>query len=197
MTKGTRKKKTKRVALKRETRCTGHCCADFTLPYSPEELKSRYLAWRRHGVAELQMSTTTETRGVSIPEDIHLIYPMLIPLGQFHNSKDAYVNPPDPGIERSYSDHHPPHHYTCKHFDPKSGNCGIYDIRPAMCRNYPYGSSCNYSGCTWKERKMKKEPKRKPGVGIEKAKSKLEQLQYALKYEPIATPKRSRLAVIQ
>lgn len=194
------KKRTKKT--KRATRCMGHCCADFTLPYSPEELRSRYLAWRRGGDTELRMGSTTSAARDPIPEDIHLIYPMLLHLGQFHSPNDAYVNPPNPSVEATYSDHHPPHHYTCKHFDSETGNCGIYEIRPAMCRNYPYASTCNYAGCTWRERKMKKEPKRKTHAhDVMKASSKIEQLQeiaYALKDEhPIANPKHKKLAVIQ
>jgi hypothetical protein len=56
------------------------------------------------------------------------------------------------------------------------------------------------SETTWNERKAKKEPKRKPGAEIEKAKSKVEQLQetaYSKDEKQIIESKRSRLAVIQ
>lgn len=38
--------------------------------------------------------------------------------------------------------------YTCRHFDQPSGNCTIYDDRPEMCRNYPYGRRCEDPDCT-------------------------------------------------
>jgi Fe-S-cluster containining protein len=28
------------------------------------------------------------------------------------------------------------------------GNCAIYEKRPLMCRNYPYGNECKFAGCT-------------------------------------------------
>ena len=39
--------------------------------------------------------------------------------------------------------------YTCKHHLP-NGDCGIYENRPKMCRNYPYGQPCPYIGCTYR-----------------------------------------------
>jgi len=38
---------------------------------------------------------------------------------------------------------------TCRHFDGK--NCTVYDQRPQMCRDYPYGKPCTIEGCTRKE----------------------------------------------
>lgn len=40
------------------------------------------------------------------------------------------------------------HYYTCRHFDEASGNCGIYERRPRMCSEYPYGAACKYKACT-------------------------------------------------
>lgn len=40
------------------------------------------------------------------------------------------------------------HYYTCKHFDAATNNCGIYERRPAMCYEYPYGKPCLYKECT-------------------------------------------------
>lgn len=40
------------------------------------------------------------------------------------------------------------HYYTCRHFDEATGNCGIYERRPRMCSEYPYGSACKYTECT-------------------------------------------------
>jgi Fe-S-cluster containining protein len=35
--------------------------------------------------------------------------------------------------------------YTCKHLGA-DGLCGIYDRRPKMCREYPYGGACDQCG---------------------------------------------------
>ena len=39
--------------------------------------------------------------------------------------------------------------FTCRHFDTETNNCQIYDRRPGMCRNYPYGKECSFPGCTY------------------------------------------------
>lgn len=33
--------------------------------------------------------------------------------------------------------------YTCRHLQ-LNGDCGIYEDRPAMCRDYPYGQVCEF-----------------------------------------------------
>lgn len=38
--------------------------------------------------------------------------------------------------------------YTCVHFDRVGRRCMNYEGRPRMCRQYPYGHSCLYKGCT-------------------------------------------------
>lgn len=42
--------------------------------------------------------------------------------------------------------------YTCKNL-LTNGDCGIYETRPKMCREYPHygraGALCRYSTCTW------------------------------------------------
>lgn len=37
--------------------------------------------------------------------------------------------------------------YTCRHHGA-DGNCGIYETRPRMCSEYPYGQPCRIEGCT-------------------------------------------------
>jgi hypothetical protein len=32
----------------------------------------------------------------------------------------------------------------CMNFDPVTRRCGIYEARPAICRNFPGGSRCGY-----------------------------------------------------
>src|ERR1700690_370117 len=43
-------------------------------------------------------------------------------------------------------DHGP--RYTCRHL-LASGDCGIYETRPKLCSEFPYGRDCNVEGCTW------------------------------------------------
>lgn len=38
--------------------------------------------------------------------------------------------------------------YTCKYWDPNTGNCNNYQNRPTMCKDYPYGNPCKIKGCT-------------------------------------------------
>lgn len=107
-------------------RCTGHCCREFTLTHSQENLNRAYAAWMRR-------ETSWKKRGGrilrSIPADIHLIAPMVRPL-----NKKLKGNPL----------------YTCVHIQD-NGDCGIYKMRPKMCRDYPYGKVCDHKkkGCTW------------------------------------------------
>ncbi|NUO50701.1 MAG: YkgJ family cysteine cluster protein [Polyangiaceae bacterium] len=42
--------------------------------------------------------------------------------------------------------------WTCAHFDVETRNCGIYEKRPRMCREYPYGRPCELPGCTLEPR---------------------------------------------
>lgn len=88
-------------------RCTGHCCKDFPLPYTIEEIKNKPNLQDGQQIAE-----------------------MLIFLR-----------------ESNYLDGKKSYRYTCKHLQ-KSGDCGIYESRPRMCSNYPYGKACENVNCT-------------------------------------------------
>lgn len=37
-------------------------------------------------------------------------------------------------------------HFTCRHWDPASRLCTVYDRRPRMCRDYPHARMCDH-GC--------------------------------------------------
>ncbi len=63
------------------------------------------------------------------PGDVETIAPMVIPL------QDGY--------------------FTCKHLK-ENGDCAIYETRPDMCREFPYGRQCSIAGCTWDEAKQLK-----------------------------------------
>jgi Fe-S-cluster containining protein len=50
------------------------------------------------------------------------------------------------GSDREYTSESEGHVYTCRHFDDETRLCTIYERRPEMCRDYPYGHSggCEY-----------------------------------------------------
>lgn len=126
-------------------RCTGHCCRAFFLPYSPEEIHRAYLAWR-----DGKPVPRSSLESPEIPNliDIHLVASMVRHLG-FGTRRDvAPTAPISPTKGARNSAAQPGHFYTCVHLQP-NGDCGIYDIRPAMCRDYPYGLPCRYLGCTF------------------------------------------------
>jgi Fe-S-cluster containining protein len=64
------------------------------------------------------------------------------------------------------------HYYSCKHFDHKDKVCTIYEIRPEVCRAYPYGKKCEYAGCTWTSHKIKKETRTERGKRLRELKEK-------------------------
>lgn len=39
------------------------------------------------------------------------------------------------------------HLYTCKHLQ-SNGDCGIYEVRPQMCRDFPLPKGCHFWSCT-------------------------------------------------
>ena len=132
-------------------RCTGHCCKTFTLPMSPDELWAAFHRWKIGAGNSTPMSNRGDETTKQIIGEIYLIAPMVIYLGY---KKLPYKQVrPEEKVERH-------HLYTCKHFDTKTNNCGIYEHRPQMCRDYPYGMSCNYRACTWTSRKNKPETKK-------------------------------------
>ena len=119
------------------TRCSGHCCRAFYLPFSHEELRANWRAWRDGTFARGE----TDVFGRGVLQDIDLIYPMVRPLGHPRHSPAPLKNTKADGSA-------PGHYYTCVHLRA-DGDCGIYADRPAMCRDYPYGIECNYAECTW------------------------------------------------
>lgn len=139
--------------MKRKT-CGGACCKRFILPYSPEEIEEQYRAWivgggyrGSHPVLQKRGNTPDERKQclpryyqedvVPIDPEVYLVYPMLIYLG--------YCNF-EPCRPRTKTKQRA-HHYTCKHFDKKTGLCTIYEHRPLMCRRYPNDEACLYRGC--------------------------------------------------
>lgn len=52
-----------------------------------------------------------------------------------------YIGPAPPGSTGGH------HSYSCTSLTD-SGDCGIYEDRPVMCRDFPYGRTCTVDGCT-------------------------------------------------
>ncbi|HNV48156.1 MAG TPA: YkgJ family cysteine cluster protein [Spirochaetota bacterium] len=94
----------------------GLCCQDVRLDVSPEMLHNAYEFWRKSKSIDPGFS------------EIYLIYPML----EFkfeHGSEDL------------------PYHYRCRHFTHGADGlpaCAIYEIRPRMCRDFPYYESVEH-----------------------------------------------------
>jgi len=109
-------------------RCTGHCCRCFTLNISLEGLKQL--------VAEFQEPySEVELDNIQVAQ-------MVIPLSGEAEQEAIRVtgSKGTPGIPR----------FTCKNLQ-SDGNCGIYESRPKMCRDYPNTGTCEYSECTRSE----------------------------------------------
>ena len=124
--------------MARRNCCKGDCCRRFTLPLSPEEIAENYRAWRQH---ELKGRRGKDHFGHRLVDEIWLIAPMLRYIGESDVATDGKK------LNSKF------HWYACVHFDGK--DCGIYGIRPKMCRDYPYGRKCQYPGCKYTNRKRR------------------------------------------
>lgn len=117
--------------------CLGFCCEAFPILLTMDE-RQRMIDWIAAGHppegwkrddGEVCHSTYRDAR-VS-PE---FIRDMLIPL-------DRYVLD---GTRRQM--------HSCKHWDPNSRLCTIYEDRPSLCRTYPNYGPCDHAaaGCTFR-----------------------------------------------
>lgn len=106
-------------------RCAGHCCRAFHLPYPPDQL----LVKARAGCFTPDVTDWVLGGGpiplAAWPEDLVMVcdYPTT--------------------VERWY---------TCSFLQP-NGDCGIYDLRPSTCRDYPqyeHATRCAYQDCDWR-----------------------------------------------
>ncbi len=117
-------------------RCSGHCCQAFTLPLTPEyvdELKSAAEGAERGEPWPSHLRRYTD-------DDIAIVARMVRPLGRFPILTPA-----------GHRFRSPLEWYACEHHDSESGDCKIYETRPRMCRDHPYGNTCNYVDCTRRE----------------------------------------------
>ncbi len=135
-------------------RCTGHCCRKFALPFSPKELRAAYDRWLASQEGYTITKCGLQPADAKLYQDIHLVAPMVEYLGRFDYRTFTGVNPSDDELR---GERYKCHYYRCRLFDEKAKKCTIYEIRPKMCREYPYGKKCNYTGCTWQKVKAKKE----------------------------------------
>ncbi|MDQ7818704.1 MAG: YkgJ family cysteine cluster protein [Melioribacteraceae bacterium] len=140
------------------SRCTGHCCKDFTLAYSPEELKKEFdetLSKNRKILKQIKDREKRYDETISyMKSDIYLVPQMVIHLASIEVNCNGELHPLTL------------HHYTCTNHDPVTGNCKIYEARPRMCSNFPYydhpNGECPYKGCTMKyEKEVNSEPMEK------------------------------------
>jgi Fe-S-cluster containining protein len=107
---------------KQDVTCPGYCCAAF---YWPRTIS--YM--REHGESMYD--------GAQIRD-------MLIPLTP-KQARERYEKFSGQSTD-SYKWKHRGHFFTCKNWDEDTRLCRIYEDRPAMCRDYPYGQECQH-GC--------------------------------------------------
>lgn len=127
------------------SRCSGQCCNAFTLPCTPEQIVEAIEHLKRCEVDPEYKATFLSGGGPNIwlPMEYTTILPMLIPI-VYAMEGDQHPSNPTHSIEKGRDGWY----YTCVHFDDRTGNCNIYDHRPRMCSEYPYGNTCTYVDCT-------------------------------------------------
>ena len=118
-------------------RCRGHCCKAFCLSVPLEDIRLSAEAEKR---GETEYVRTNGTMGLLL-EDAAICAPIFVLLGEFKmnpytGTKFDYLTPL----------------YTCKELK-ENGDCGIYDSRPKVCRDYPHGRPCDFPECQWDEAK--------------------------------------------
>jgi Fe-S-cluster containining protein len=120
--------------------CTGECCEVFVLTMERTLEK-------------------IETRLRYTCEDGNFIADMLIPLYPLI----AGAKLPDGEVitEERAKDGALGWAFTCKHFDREKRLCGVYNERPLMCRDFPYGKPCEHGAkCGWDKGRAGQHPPR-------------------------------------
>lgn len=122
------------------SRCIGHCCRLFYAPTTPEKItRCQEAAVKREQGEPFPVDLT-------LPRDHETILDMLIPV------RPVVEGETPPGQKTYKIDRWGSKEgwlFRCKHFDEESHDCRIYDRRPKMCRDYPYGEPCDFEGCTY------------------------------------------------
>lgn len=109
--------------------CDGRCCSIFNYPHTPEFLKFRHESL--NGYPDDKMLSEMLVR--------------LTPKEAIERAEKFGVVPPRGMTREQWAEKTGPV-YTCKHWDEETRLCTVYDKRPQMCRDYPYGKRCQH-GC--------------------------------------------------
>jgi len=129
------------------SRCTGHCCRNIVLPISPGEIAMSAAAVRDG--AEFQGDSD-----VTLYQDVEQIAGMLrfdrvLRAGDIDKQSGKPMRS-DHGVGGTVWV------YQCANLTPE-GNCGVYEDRPRMCREYPRycdGGRCDVIGCELADRRL-------------------------------------------
>lgn len=111
------------MADRPDSACPGYCCAAFYWP--------RTITEQRRRAAETY--------------DGEQIADMLVRLTP-KQARERYEKFSGKQSGLHYSWKHRGHYFTCKNWDEDTRLCKIYEDRPAMCRDFPYGTECPH-GC--------------------------------------------------
>jgi len=143
-----------------ESRCTGHCCRRFVLGGDPAPAQLRLLAVRmaRYLTRAAAFGPPESVEGETGARDILQIASMVRPLGpSFERTDAADLAPCAKGMRSRWEAARgrplplvvwTRHWYTCRHWDEATGDCGIYETRPLMCRNHGVTYRCDTPQCT-------------------------------------------------
>lgn len=117
--------------------CKGFCCDDIGLSVAPHDLQNAYHGWKSfNGKEKRDKFMSLGEHKITVYNDIHLTYPMLV----FSHQDEIH-----PDGEIKYQERENTiYHYSCKHHNKKTGDCDIYEERPIMCRSFPDNGFCGY-----------------------------------------------------
>ncbi len=125
-------------------RCSGHCCKTFSLPISPDQIKT-YKRFVAAGKKRFLFDDGRRAKHYTPVDEIAKIIDMVIfkRVSQYDSATKKSVNK-----HNNVGRKHPRiYEYTCKNWDQATGNCMDYENRPEMCRNHGV-NSCGYTLCT-------------------------------------------------
>lgn len=117
------------------SRCTGHCCELFYLPFTPKQIKQvrKLKEKKERGHITFKKGKAVNANDGGLYE-IKEIAEMVIPISPSKEKVTATI--------LNQGGYHKDHYYTCKNFDKETRNCKIYSSRPHMCRNHPVQIYC-------------------------------------------------------
>jgi Fe-S-cluster containining protein len=99
--------------------CDGRCCSVFFFPRTPREIAEKI-----------------EQDGAFNGNDGRMVQDMLVPLTtEEANARAERFGVPAKMISKD-------HMFTCRHWDEDTRLCTVYEHRPDLCRDFPYGKAC-------------------------------------------------------